>query len=96
MVLVGFVWFGLVWVVAQLCVVFFVFVGSARFCLLLGLAWCWWRCLVSVGGIRHSGSSDQMMVVGVLVAFVFVVVVVVVVSVILLSVEVVVAVVNLK
>ena len=63
---------------------------------MLGLAWCWWRCLASVGGIRHSGSSDQMMVVGVLVAFVFVVVVVVVVSVILLSVEVVVAVVNLK
>ena len=52
--------------------------------------------MISVGGKRHSGSSDQMMIVGVLVAFVIVVVVVVVVLVILLPIDVEVAVVNLK
>ena len=52
--------------------------------------------MVSVGGKRHSGSSDQMMIAGVLVAFVIVVVVVVVVLVILLPIDVEVAVVNLR
>ena len=69
LVLVVFFWFGLVLLVARLC--FF-----AWCCLDL---LCFACCLVSVGGERPSDSSDQMMVVGVLVAFAMVLDVVVVV-----------------
>ena len=100
LVLFGFAWFwlvffGLGWFCLLLGFALFcsVLLGFARFCLLLGCPWCY---LVSVGGERPSESSDQMMVVGVLVAFVMVVVVVVVIQLGVLSVEVVVAVVNLK
>ena len=69
----GFGSFFLVWVGFACCSALLCF---AWFCLdLLGFA----CCLVSVGGERPSDSSEQMMVVGVLVAFAMVLDVVVVV-----------------